>query len=205
MAHVFSAKPLWIPLLIVPTILIAFYCMSKRYMLDAESMKRYPSIEPDMLPILSGERKPRMGYRYRTNFWNDSLLYGVWLCIMQGIACSACFYDGTAPYISPWPKVIFALSIVAYLYFVVSFAGIVRRRYWGFIGFTLFFILLDCSYAYLIEPLLLRDYIHSHAVSLSDMPLIVSLLPLVFIPLCIVAVGVIGLVVFRKQKSLPND
>ena len=124
---------------------------------------------------------------------------------MRGCTCSAYFYDGTAPYVWPWPKVIFALSIAAYLYFVVSFAGIARRRYWGFIGFTLFFILLDCSYVYLIEPLLLRDYIYIHAVSLSDMPLIVSLIPLVFIPLCIVAVGVIGLVVFRKQKSLTND
>ncbi|MCL2119337.1 MAG: hypothetical protein FWH27_13025 [Planctomycetaceae bacterium] len=93
---------------------------------------------PNLLSILTGEQPWPRGFRNRINFWGDLVGIGFGMYNMQLL--SVCWYlnfKGPSDMallgipIGNGANFLLGLSLVAYLGFVIFFAGIPRRRYWG--------------------------------------------------------------------------
>ena len=105
------------------------------------------------LQVLTGEEKPKRGIRYRTNFWSDLLLVGVGLCMLQGIFCEKYFHHITAELGNQYYYVpVFVISFVAYLVFAILFAGVPRKRYFGYIYLGSFIAILNTVFALFVDP-----------------------------------------------------
>ena len=144
---------------------------------------------PNYLQVLTGEEIPKQGLSYRTNLWNDILLVGVWLCMLQGLFCEKYWHPttvalGNQHYYIP----VFVISFVAYLLFAMFFAGIPRKRYFGYIYFGTFLAVLNTVFALFIDPWF--DFGGR----------LVMLVYSLFWLFCFVMSGVLGLRAFRKKN-----
>ena len=145
---------------------------------------------PNLLQVLMGEEKPKPGLRYRTNLWGDILLVGVGLCIVEGLCCERNFHPRTAElgnqhYYIP----VFVIAFIAYLLFALFFAGIPRKRYFGYIYLGTFIAVLNTVFALFFDP---WNEIDPPAVYIECF----SVLPWIF---CFIMSGVLGLRAFRKN------
>ena len=145
--------------------LLIFYWVIEKKIKNENSLAVWPPKIPNILSVLTGEEKPKSGLRYRTNLWSDLLLIGVGLCVLQGIVCAGYFSHEFPSQIASGPAAIqgcylavFAVSFIAYVLFAMFFAGIPRKRYFGYIYFGLFIAVFN-TLVLLIEPLLWQYFL----------------------------------------------
>jgi hypothetical protein len=163
---------------------ISFSYFAVRISKDQERFAKYLPRLPNLLSILTGEEKSPRGFRNRLNFWGDLIGIGWGLPVIQ-ISLLGHFQSFGLLLLPP--------ILLAYFLFVIFFAGIPRRRYWGmiFLGVNGLFILTYDHFVYLMfsETLLPKDVGElwfNYAVSFWYL-------------LCFTLLGVGGLWVFRKR------
>jgi hypothetical protein len=186
--------------LMVIVLMIAFYYTVRLRFQDEESLVTYPPRIGNYLAVLSGEEKPRTGYRLRVCFWGDIVTMGFILCILQGFICTDSLANIRSASDIETPlglglASLFALVFAGYLVFAIFFAGIPRRRYWGFIFLAVWLGLLNLPYYFIIEPWLLHYDVTMRRV-FQYMPLLIC----EYIT-CLAAVGIAGLLVFRRKSE----
>ncbi len=178
---------------------IFLYC-GWRISRDDAAFQNAPPRLPNLLPILTGEEKRPKGFRNRINFWGDLTGIGFGLFCMQVFSVSWYFaHKGLPDMTLPWVNVpigngsnfLIGLSLLAYLGFVVFFAGIPRRRYWGMIALAC--TVFACN-ALMICYAKLWQHVH-----LEEFLMVFGLNA--WILLCFALAGISGLVVFRKKKN----
>ena len=155
-------------LAVIPVLYI-FTHVAKRTVIDEQSLIVFPPKNPNLLRVLTGEEKPKQGFRNRINIVSELLLVGIGFCMLQW----------THP-------TVFILSFAAYLLFAMFFAGIPRKRYFGYIYFGTFCAALHVI-ALLIEP---RLYSPWGGVVFGF---------ILFWLFCFITSGVAGLWAFRKR------
>jgi hypothetical protein len=184
------------PFVAIFTLLI-FYWVIERRVVDEASLTVWQPTFPNYLQVLTGEEKPKSGLRYRTNFWSDILLVGVGLCIHQGVICAN--YFSVAPVaLGYYYLAVFVISFIAYLLFAMFFAGIPRRRYFGYIYLGSFIAILNTVFVLLVEPWLYHRLGVATPIWHADGQFLMIVLFWLF---CFVMSGVAGLYVFRKRKN----
>ena len=139
--------------------------------------------------MLTGEEKPPSGFRYRTNFWSDILLVGAGLSIVQ----MATYFDGHRAIVDAYHGPVLMVSFIAYLLFAMFFAGIPRKRYFGYIYLGVFIAVLDAVCILLVEPWLLVTELRWNVE-------IIFLMISLFWVSCFILSGVAGLFAFRKRS-----
>jgi len=184
-----SAALFFFSSIVIFTTLI-FSCVVGRRVTDEKSLTTWQAKIPNYLQVLTGEEKPKPGLRYRTTLWSDLLLVGLGLCIVQGLICERYFHPLTAElgnqhYYVP----VFVVSFVAYLLFAIFFAGVPRRRYFGYIYLGTFIAVLNTIFTLFIDP-----WIDPPAVYI----VLFIVLPWLF---CFILSGVLGLYAFRKKTE----
>jgi hypothetical protein len=154
---------------------------------DHESFAKYPPRLPNLLSILTGEGKAPKGIRNRINFMGDLVGIGWILFAMNVMWLNHPWFD--KPHGDMLYLLLFSLNLLAYFLFVIFFAGIPRKRYWGMIFLGVSALLIDSgvhlSYLMLSETFAMKIWI---ACGLSFWYL-----------LCFTLLGVGGLWVFRKR------
>jgi len=159
-------------LVIIPTLIISTYVIGMKTSNENSISTWQPKI-PNYLQVLIGEEKPKRGLRYRTNLWNDLLLIGVGLCMLQSV-----FFESFGKF------VVFVISFIAYLLFAMFFAGIPRKRYYGFIYLGVFIAVLDTIFIL---------FTTQHNVTMLMLGCVLFWLS------CFILSGVLGLYAFRKK------
>lgn len=185
-------------LLSVPGAMMIFVYCGWRISRNEAAFEAAPPRLPNLLQILTGEQPCPKGFRNRVNFWGDLTGFGVGLFLMQ------CCYIGWYLWFSGLPVtrlpgfsigngsyLSLVLSLTTYMAFVVFFAGIPRRRYWGMI--VLAATLFMCN-AFLIYYTQLWLYVER-----SEFLIVFGLH--FWYTLCIALYGVAGLWVFRKKPQ----
>jgi len=157
---------------------------------DQESFAKSPPRLPNLLLILTGEEKRPDGFRNRINFWGDLIVFVCGFFITL-ILMHAHYQRGaqTADF------VLLPLLMLACILFVLFFAGIPRRRYWGliFIGVS---VLVTCSISIALVEISKPLSEHSTQEFLRNLRSIA--LPMWYL-LCFTLLGVSGLYVFRRR------
>jgi len=181
------AVVVFLSFVIIPTLFIFTYVVGMKITNENSLTAWQPKI-PNYLQVLTGEEQPQRGFRYRTNFWSDLLLVGVGLCILQTLFCEKYFHSITAElgnqhYYVP----VFVISFIAYLLFAMFFAGIPRKRYFGYIYLGTFIAVLNTVFALFIDPW--------HDIGGRLVMLVIVL----FWLSCFILSGVLGLYAFRKR------
>jgi len=169
--------PLWLtvywPLTIIFVVFI-FYHVAKRMVIDEQSLITWSPKNPNFLQVLTGEEKPKTSIRYRTHLWSDLLLVGAGLCMLQWIH-----------------PAVFVISFVAFLIFAIFFAGIPRKRYFGYIYLGSFCAALHVITLF-VAPGLYTPYWN------GSYMLFVSFL---FWLACFTLIGIAGLWAFRRKGT----
>ncbi len=187
----------WFTLLSIPVALMVFLYCGWKISRDETAFQKTPPRLPNLLQILTGEQPWPKGFRNRIHFWGDLTAIGGGMFIMQGC------YIGWYLWFTGIPEMTLlgfpigngcyfsvVWSLLIYMVFVLFFAGIPRRRYWGmvFLGgsmFTLNTFMICYSRLWLyVEP--------------SEFTIVFGLH--FWYTLCLALLGVAGLVVFRKRK-----
>jgi len=168
---------------------------------DEKSLTVWQPRIPNYLQVLTGEEKPKRGLRYRTNFWNDLLLVGVGLCMIQGgvaIIGSGITFEPPKNFIPNWRIAIYVISFVAYLLFAMFFAGIPRKRYFGYFYLGVFIAILNVVYVLSVE-MWYRSLLVSTAPLWQAMGYSFTFGGILFWLSCFILSGVLGLYAFRKK------
>ena len=184
----------------VPTALCIFLYCGWRISRDDAAFEKKPPRLPNLLPILTGEEKWPKGFRNRINFWGDLTGIGLGMVFMQLFSVGWYLQHRTLERlgmtmfgipIGDGGNLLFGLSLVAYLVFVVFFAGIPRRRYWGmiFLAATIF----ACD-AFMVCYTKLWQHVYPF-----EFGMVFGLNAWILI--CFALSGVAGLWVFRKRKN----
>jgi hypothetical protein len=234
---------LWIPmdaplefLCIIPTIVLVFGIALFYYVVriskDQTCIEKYPPRLPNLLSLLTGDEKAPRCFRNRINFWGDLTGIGWGLFFTHIVLIGTYFQNygsGLAPIelfgvpLGNGRVLLFSLILLVYFLFIVFFAGIPRRRYWGmiFLGVSVFLIncvvhlmmisksLYECLR--LDEKINLPLYLRLESLSLQwsyrlipfqlsfhEFMMIYGLLA--WYLLCFVLLGVAGLWAFRKRS-----
>jgi hypothetical protein len=173
--------------IIIPTLFIFAYIVGMR-IADENSLTTWAPKVPNLLQVLTGEEKPKPGLRYRTTLWSDLLLVGVGLCTLQMIFCEKYFHPITAEFGNQHYYIpVFVISFVAYLLFAIFFAGVPRKRYFGYIYLGVSIAVLNTIFALFIDPW--HDFLGR----------LIMLGFVLFWILFFVLSGVSGLYAFRKK------
>lgn len=177
---------------------VSLFILAGRISRDEKSFTQSPPRLPNLLRILTAEEKAPKGFRNRINFWGDLTGIGWGMFIMQIGSVGWYFLHRGLPSmtllslpIGNGGYFLLSVSLLIYLIFVVFFAGIPRRRYWGMIllGTTMTF-----GNAFMIYYARLWRHVHS-----SEFAMVFGLN--FWCMFCFVLVGVAGLLAFRKQKA----
>jgi len=159
---------------------------------------KYPPQQPNLLPILTGEQICPKGFRNRINFWGDLTGIGFGMVCMQVFSVGFYFQHRALERlgmtllgipIGNGSNLLLGLSLVMYLGFVVFFAGIPRRRWWGMIllaGTILICNTFMICYAKLWQHVASQEFAMVFGMNAWYL-------------LCFALAGVAGLWVFRKQ------
>ena len=174
--------------IVIATTLIFSYVVGMK-ITDENSLTAWKPRIPNYLQVLTGEEEPKRGLRYRTHFWSDILLVGLGLCIIQGIACERYFNPWANPSTLHYYYPVFVISFIAFLLFAMFFAGIPRKRYFGYIYLGVFIAVLDTIFALFFDPWLLRDPPAVYGNLIVNLPWFS----------CFILSGVLGLYAFRKK------
>jgi hypothetical protein len=178
---------------IVISTLIIFAYIAGMKITDENSLTTWKPKIPNYLQVLTGEEKPKSGLRYRTTLWNDLLLVGLGLCMIQSMACERYFNFLADPDTLHYYYPVFVMAFIAYMLFAMFFAGIPRWRYFGYIYLGSFIAVLDTIFALFLDPW--------HDPPAVYIMLVVVVLPWLF---CFVLSGVMGLYAFRKFNQSRN-
>ncbi len=130
----------WLIPLGVLAVTITLFALAMKSAKDEEAFQKTPPRLPNLLAMLTGEERVPRGFRNRINFWGDLTGIGWGMFLMQ-IGGMAWFFQRQG---SPDLRLLgfnigngyfflLSLSLLAYLSFVMFFAGIPRKRYWGMI------------------------------------------------------------------------
>jgi hypothetical protein len=205
MPMIYRTDNVIVPLCVVIFTLLLFYWVVKRKIADETSLTTWQPKVPNYLQVLTGEEKPKRGLRYRTTFWSDLLLVGVGLCAFQAYIYAYYFFDHigipNVPSIQYSYLTVVAISFVAYLLFAILFAGVPRKRYYGYIYLGLFLGVFDATCLFCFEP-----WLYQYLVKYGNVPTPVfigytTLTFALFWLLCFVLSGIAGLHAFRRSNN----
>ncbi|MGL6194971.1 MAG: hypothetical protein ACRC2T_09140, partial [Thermoguttaceae bacterium] len=193
---IFSLRFVVLPYLYVVFILFVFCFAAKRMVVDTESLTNYKPKISNFLQVLTGKEQPPHGLRFRTNIWNDLLLVGLGMCMVQAtVGRYYAWYLPTASltFAECGGVMFYTVSFLAYIYFAVFYAGIPGKRYTGYIHLGSFLMILDAVFM-LCEQLL---YFGTGRIITIDSWAFGFML---FWLGCFIMVGVAGRYAFRKER-----
>ena len=177
-------------------VIFAFFYYALQMSKDQASFAKYPPRLPNLLAILTGEEKAPKGFRNRINFWGDFLGIG-WGLFLLHVILSSLYRNSRlssdVQFLSSWSPI-----ILVYFVFLLFFAGIPRRRYWGmiFLGVSTLLIYSGVVSAHftIAEPLLNEYVVKTPWIVTSYYGLSG------WYVLCFTLFGVLGLYAFRKKN-----
>ena len=171
-ASYFLINVVFIPTFTIIPVLLIFCHVAKRLVKDEQSLITFPPKYSNLLQVLTGEEKPKKGLRFRNNVWGELLLIGVGFCMLQWLH-----------------SIVFIMSFVAYLLFAMFFAGIPRKRYFGYIYLGSFCASLHVITVFVAPGLYTPYWSGSHMLFGW----------ILFWLVCFIATGVSGLWAFRRK------
>lgn len=196
--RIYPVNVVILPFLFVSIVLTAFYFFAEKMVRDEKSLEVRPPRRSNFLQVLQGVEEPGKGIRARTNLVSDLLLVGVGLCMIQGAICANFFFKPSPGlFLQGCYLAVFTISFVAYLLFAAFYAGLPRKRYFGYVYFGLFFIVFNALFVLWVEPWLY------HRPGETAPPWHADRLVLGLCSYwigCFVLTGAAGLLAFRKRK-----
>ena len=174
-----------------------FYCAVK-IVKNPESFAKAPPRLPNLLQILTGEEKSPRGFRNRINFWGDVTGIGWGLFFMHFMLFGfyfnqfrerIVFYNYSLGNVF---EIMMSLILLVYFLFVVFFAGIPRKRYWGMIFIGASILAIDIG----IYCMISESLTHPRG---SERWMVFGLSA--WYLLCFPFLGVAGLLIFRKSAK----
>jgi hypothetical protein len=185
----------YVPPLILLFIVFILFCFHKFIALplikDHSSLFRTPSKINDIYAVLIGKEKIST-FNERINFCGDLILVWSIFFIVQGIVCRN-YFDPTIQHevVRTTTILVFSFSFLTLITFTLFFAGIPRKRYWGFIFVGFILLIIDIVYFYFTKSL-----------HLFPEPTI-QFLPHVILPvnllLSLIVAGISGLSIFKLR------
>ncbi len=177
-------------------LLVMYYALFFRLLRFAENeaaFQKYPPRLSNLLSLLTGESPVVRGFRNRITFWSDLVFIGLGSIWIQHMVLLI-----SRPYLkfeSPWITVFQWGSALGLVLFVILFAGMPRRRYWGIVLYSLVLVILDV-------PLMIRSeyWVKDYPLIGFEFQPVGKALLLLFI-FAVGSIGLAGLYVFRKKTA----
>ena len=190
----------WLVMLSFPTALGIFLYCGWRISRDDAAFEKKPPRLRNLLSILTGEQPRPKGFRNRINFWSDLVGIGFGIYCMQ-VGSVVWYFQHRAlerlgmtlfgfP-IGNGADLLLGMSLAAYLAFVIFFAGIPRRRWWGMI--LLAGTIFICNTFMICFAKLWQHVVPQEFAMVFGMN--------AWYLLCFALAGVAGLWVFRKSEQ----